>query len=84
MTAKSGPVGASGAISLFLSPGGALQWGTPCVARSPREKSRPALLIHAAKPLFAWSELEDGPQLVTIKEVLFSPRFELSGPLPAR
>jgi hypothetical protein len=30
------------------------------------------MLIHAARPLFAWSELEDVPQLRTIKEVLSS------------
>ena len=30
------------------------------------------MLIHAAKPLFAWSELEDVPQLRTIKDVLSS------------
>jgi hypothetical protein len=30
------------------------------------------MLIHATKPLFAWSELEDSPQLVTIKDVLSS------------
>jgi DDE family transposase len=30
------------------------------------------MLIHAAKPLFAWSELEDVPQLRTIKEILTS------------
>jgi hypothetical protein len=30
------------------------------------------MLIHAAKPLFAWSELEDVPQLRTIKDILSS------------
>ena len=30
------------------------------------------MLIHAAKPLFAWSELEDVPQLLSIKEILGS------------
>jgi hypothetical protein len=29
-------------------------------------------LIHAAKPLFAWPELEDVPQLLSIKEILGS------------
>jgi hypothetical protein len=28
------------------------------------------VLIHATKPLFAWAELEDVPQLLTIKDVL--------------
>src|SRR5262245_9765885 len=31
-----------------------------------------AMLIHAAKPLFAWGDLEDVPQLRTIKDVLAS------------
>lgn len=30
------------------------------------------MLIHAAKPLFAWGDLEDVPQLRTIKDVLSS------------
>jgi len=30
------------------------------------------MLIHAAKPLFAWAELEDVPQLLSIKEILCS------------
>ncbi len=28
------------------------------------------MLIHATKPLFAWSELEDSPSLQTIRAVL--------------
>ena len=31
-----------------------------------------AMLIHATKPLFAWADLEDVPQLRTIKDVLSS------------
>src|SRR5215471_4122413 len=30
------------------------------------------MLIHATKPLFCWSELEDSPSLVTIRAVLSS------------
>jgi hypothetical protein len=30
------------------------------------------MLIHATKPLFAWSEMEDSPSLVTIRSVLSS------------
>src|SRR5262249_48873115 len=38
----------------------------------PLDSPGTAMLIHAAKPLFAWSELEDAPQLRTIKDVLSS------------
>lgn len=39
---------------------------------APVALSSPPMLIHATRPLFAWSELEDTPQLRTLKDVLAS------------
>lgn len=36
----------------------------------PVANSAPAMHIHATRPLFAWAELEDTPQLRTLREVL--------------
>jgi hypothetical protein len=38
----------------------------------PLASPEPPMLIHATRPLFAWSELEDTPQLRTLREVLAS------------
>jgi hypothetical protein len=38
----------------------------------PRTTPDPPMLIHATRPLFAWSELEDTPQLRTLREILSS------------
>src|SRR3954449_11011622 len=40
--------------------------------RLPRTAPEPPMLIHATRPLFAWSELEDTPRLGTLREVLSS------------
>jgi hypothetical protein len=72
MTADFGLAGASGAIFLFLSPRWRFNGGGLALSAFPLDPPRTAVLIHAAKPLFAWGELEDVPQLRTIKEVLSS------------
>ena len=42
------------------------------MAPVPRTTPEPPMLIHATRPLFAWSELEDTPQLRTLREILSS------------
>src|SRR5262245_5153146 len=72
MTADFGLAGAGGAIFLFLSPRGRFNGRHLALHHFPLDPPGRAMLIHAAKPLFAWDCLEDVPQLRTIKEVLGS------------
>jgi hypothetical protein len=72
MTADFGLAGACGAIFLFSPPRGRFNGGALALTPFPQDRPESAMLIHAARPLFAWSELEDVPQLVTIKDVLSS------------
>src|SRR5262245_51925532 len=52
----------------------ALQSGSSCVDAFPPRfaGAQVVMLIHPAKPLFAWTDLEDLPQLLSIKQVLCS------------
>jgi hypothetical protein len=47
-------------------------WGIACVSPFFPASVSFSMLIHAARPLFAWSELEDSPSLQTIRAVLSS------------
>src|SRR5439155_25311053 len=72
VTAKSGLPGACGAIFLFSSPRGRFNGRGLAMPLFPSPLLDLAMLIHATKPLFAWADLEDVPQLRTIKDVLSS------------
>src|SRR5262245_13188956 len=48
------------------------RWGMCCRPPPFLHPASPAMLLHATRPLFAWSELEDSPSLQTIRAVLSS------------
>src|SRR5436309_3364060 len=72
ITAKIGLAGATCAILLFSSPRWRFNGRRLALMPFPLDPPGFAMLIHVTKPLFAWGELEDVPQLRTIKEVLSS------------
>src|SRR5690349_14516797 len=59
-------------ILLDFSPGAPSPGRTVAMDLGPLVSAAPPMHIHATRPLFAWSELEDTPQLRTLREVLAS------------